>query len=94
MELDTQHREYLPWSLKAGVKVVVHDRDEYPNLEDEGFLVGPGLAASIVLSKVVVTSFHEFCRYFAMFVCIQLCAFFWIFLSIYFKLSLATYDTM
>ncbi|GBM60452.1 Acid-sensing ion channel 3 [Araneus ventricosus] len=53
LDLQLESLQYTAISHTYGVKVVVHDPDEKPCLEEEGFIASPGYETSISLKQTV-----------------------------------------
>ncbi|GBM30594.1 Degenerin deg-1 [Araneus ventricosus] len=52
MKLETIN--YLPTSETYGAKVIIHDPNETPSPEEEGFVISPGYETSIALKQTVI----------------------------------------
>ncbi|GIY18266.1 amiloride-sensitive sodium channel subunit alpha [Caerostris darwini] len=54
LELDTLLKNYIDFSASAGMRVIVHNADEDPNPEEDGFNIVPGYETQVSLTKVSI----------------------------------------
>ncbi|RUS81939.1 hypothetical protein EGW08_010284 [Elysia chlorotica] len=59
LDLNIEANEYLSSSSVGGIKVLIHDKLEYPFPEDGGLIVGPGFYTSIGIRKTNITRLSQ-----------------------------------
>ncbi|GBL76555.1 hypothetical protein AVEN_53286-1 [Araneus ventricosus] len=53
LNLNLQTHKYIHTTTTVGARIIIHDPNEIPNSEDEGFIFGPGYEASIALKHTI-----------------------------------------
>ena len=53
--LNVEQYEYIGSNLNAGIKVLLHDQDEMPQMDNQGFSVAPGMRSLVAIKKTTVS---------------------------------------